>query len=52
MFKLKLEKGKTIEVAKEMFWHTSAHILAQAVKRIYPNTKLRYWTCYRTRFLL
>ncbi len=24
---------------KEAFWHTTAHILAQAVKRIYPNTK-------------
>ncbi len=24
---------------KEAFWHTSAHILAQAVKRLYPNTK-------------
>lgn len=24
---------------KEAFWHTGAHILAQAVKRLYPNTK-------------
>lgn len=24
---------------KEAFWHTTAHILAQAVKRLYPNTK-------------
>ncbi len=24
---------------KEAFWHTSAHILAQAVKRLYPDTK-------------
>lgn len=24
---------------REAFWHTSAHILAQAVKRLYPNTK-------------
>ena len=24
---------------KEAFWHTSAHILAQAVKRLYPGTK-------------
>lgn len=25
---------------KEIFWHTSSHILAQAVKRLYPNVKL------------
>lgn len=25
---------------KEVFWHTSSHILAQAVKRLYPNVKL------------
>ena len=24
---------------KEAFWHTTAHILAQAVKRLYPDTK-------------
>ena len=24
---------------REAFWHTSAHILAQAVKRLYPETK-------------
>lgn len=24
---------------KKTFWHTTAHILAQAVKRLYPNTK-------------
>ena len=24
---------------QEAFWHTSAHILAQAVKRLYPNAK-------------
>lgn len=28
------EKG-----VKEAFWHTSAHVLAQAVKRLYPETK-------------
>lgn len=27
------------ELCKEAFRHTSAHILAQAVKRLYPNTK-------------
>ncbi|MGN0643321.1 MAG: threonine--tRNA ligase [Huintestinicola sp.] len=29
----------TIE-GKKAFWHTTSHILAQAVKRIYPNAKL------------
>ncbi len=24
---------------KKAFWHTSAHVLAQAVKRLYPDTK-------------
>ena len=24
---------------KKVFWHTSAHVLAQAVKRLYPETK-------------
>ncbi len=28
------------EEAKKAFWHTSSHILAQAVKRLYPETKL------------
>ena len=27
------------EVGKKAFRHTSAHILAQAVKRLYPTTK-------------
>lgn len=27
------------EAGKQAFWHTSAHILAQAVKRLYPDTK-------------
>ncbi len=27
------------EDGKKTFWHTSAHILAQAVKRLYPNAK-------------
>lgn len=26
-------------IGKEAFWHTSAHVLAQAVKRLYPDTK-------------
>lgn len=28
------------EDGKKAFWHTSSHVLAQAVKRLYPNTKL------------
>lgn len=28
------------EEGKKAFWHTSSHVLAQAVKRLYPNTKL------------
>ena len=40
MFKIKLEGGKTMEVEESMYWHTTAHILAQAVKSLYPNYKL------------
>ena len=28
------------EEGKKTFWHTASHILAQAVKRLYPSTKL------------
>lgn len=28
------------EKGKEAFWHTSSHMLAQAIKRLYPNAKL------------
>lgn len=37
--------GEIVEVSfeeqegKKAFWHTSAHVLAQAVKRLYPDTK-------------
>lgn len=27
------------EEGKEMFWHSSAHLLAQAIKRLYPKAK-------------
>lgn len=27
------------ELGKEAFWHTASHVLAQAVKRIYPSAK-------------
>ena len=28
------------EKGKSAFWHTASHIMAQAVKRLYPDTKL------------
>lgn len=41
-----LKEGDVIEFwhfddtkGKEIFWHTSAHVLAQAVLRLYPNAK-------------
>lgn len=40
MFKIKLDGGKTMEVEEKMYWHTTAHILAQAVKRLFPDYKL------------
>ena len=40
MFKIKLEGGRTMEVEESMYWHTTAHILAQAVKRLFPDYKL------------
>lgn len=33
------EAGFEEELGKKAFRHTTAHILAQAVKRLYPNTK-------------
>ena len=40
MFKIKLEGGRTMEVPEKTFWHTTSHILAQAIKRLYPEMKL------------
>ena len=40
MFKIKLDGGKTMEVEEKMYWHTTSHILAQAVKRLFPDYKL------------
>ena len=40
MFKIKLDGGRTMDVEESVYWHTTAHILAQAVKRLYPNYKL------------
>ncbi len=28
------------EAGKKAYWHTATHVIAQAVKRLYPNTKL------------
>ncbi|MBR3133590.1 MAG: threonine--tRNA ligase [Clostridia bacterium] len=40
MFKIKLGGGKTAEVEESMYWHTTSHIMAQAVKRLYPEAKI------------
>ena len=40
MFKIKLEGGKTMEVSEKTFWHTTSHVLAQAIKRLYPEMRL------------
>lgn len=40
MFKIKLHGGKTAEVEEGLYWHTTSHIMAQAVKRLFPNAKL------------
>ena len=40
MFKIKLNGGRTMEVEENSFWHTTSHIMAQAVKKLFPNAKL------------
>ena len=40
MFKIKLHGGKTMEVEESSFWHTTSHVMAQAVKKLFPNAKL------------
>ena len=40
MFKIKLHGGKTAEVEEKLYWHTTSHIMAQAVKRLFPEAKL------------
>ena len=40
MFKIKLHGGKTAEVEESMYWHSTSHIMAQAVKRLFPNAKI------------
>ena len=29
------------------FWHTSSHIMAQAVKQLFPDVKTCHWSCHR-----
>ncbi len=40
MFIIKLDGGKTMEVDEKTFWHTTSHVMAQAIKRLYKNIKL------------
>lgn len=40
MFTIKLDGGKTMEVDEKTFWHTTSHVMAQAIKRLYKNVKL------------
>ena len=40
MFKIKLGGGRTQEVEEAMYWHTTSHIMAQAVKRLFPVAKV------------
>lgn len=37
---LTIHTFESSEEGKKAYWHTTSHILAQAVKRLYPNTKL------------
>ena len=37
---LSIETFENSEDGKKAYWHTTAHIMAQAVKRLFPNTKL------------
>ena len=40
MFIIKLDGGKTMEVDEKTFWHTTSHVMAQAIKRLYKNVKI------------
>ena len=40
MFIIKLDGGRTMEVDEKTFWHTTSHVVAQAIKRLYKNVKL------------
>ena len=41
MFKIKLGGGKTAQVEESMYWHTTSHIMAQAVKDCFQMQKLQ-----------
>ena len=37
---------------RQTYWHTCSHVMAQAVKRLWPEVKLaitweQVWTCWR-----
>ena len=38
------------EEGKEVYRHTASHVLAQAIKRLYPDAKLANWFLLRYRF--
>lgn len=44
------EAGFDEAEGKKAFWHTSAHVLAQAVKRLYPETKCAIGPAIETGF--
>jgi len=50
MFKIKLDGGKTMEVEEKLYWHTTSHIMAQAVKRLFPEAKLAIGPSIETGF--
>ena len=37
---------------KEIFWHTSSHVMALAYSKTISSTKFGIWTCNRQRILL
>ena len=41
-----------MEVEESTYWHTTAHILAQAVKRLYPTAKLTIGPSIEKRFFI
>ena len=38
--KLNINTFENSENGKKAYWHTTAHIMAQAIKRLYPNVQL------------
>ncbi len=40
------------DLGKKAFWHSSAHLLAQAILEFYPNAQLTNRSCNRKRVLL